>query len=130
MGQAPDLHCHVLGHWWGQAKGSYRTTGEDKQSVAMRPGGIHLPRFGDRGKIVARHLVLRVGVPTRSQPTMDVSTLLLGAGLLALPLIGAGLLGAIIVLERQKPLAPAAATSAANGSARRRPRRSNARRRR
>ena len=52
------------------------------------------------------------------------------SGKLALPLIGAGLLGAIIVLERQKPLAPAAATSAANGSARRRPRRSNARRRR
>jgi hypothetical protein len=65
-----------------------------------------------------------------TEPILDVSSLLLGALLLALPLIGAGLLGAIILLELPKPLSPAAANGAPNGPSRRRPRRNAARRRR
>jgi hypothetical protein len=54
---------------------------------------------------------------------LDFSTLLLGAALFALPLLGAGLLGAIVLLERPEP-------ETAGGPARRRPRRKAARRRR
>jgi hypothetical protein len=58
---------------------------------------------------------------------MDFATLLFGALLLALPLIGAGLLGTIIMLERPEPLSPATANGAP--TARRRSRRKVARRR-
>jgi hypothetical protein len=61
---------------------------------------------------------------------LDLNTLLLAAVMLALPLLGAGLLGAIILLERPEPISPAAANGVASRSARRHPRRNAARRRR
>jgi hypothetical protein len=61
---------------------------------------------------------------------MDISSLLLGAAMFALPLIGAGLLGAIMLLGRPKPLSPLDASGAPNGTPRRRQGRDAARRRR
>jgi hypothetical protein len=61
---------------------------------------------------------------------MNFSTLLLGATLVALPLIGAALLGTIILLERPEPLPPVAASGAPNGATRGPPRRKTSRRRR
>jgi hypothetical protein len=49
---------------------------------------------------------------------MDFSTLLLGALMALLPLVGAGLLGIMVMLERPEPLTPAPA----DGPAPRRPR--------
>ncbi|MFZ1105346.1 MAG: hypothetical protein WAN86_21255 [Hyphomicrobiaceae bacterium] len=59
---------------------------------------------------------------------MDFSTLLLCAALTILPLIGAGLLAVMVLLERPEPLTPATANGASE--ARRRPRRKAARRQR
>jgi hypothetical protein len=61
---------------------------------------------------------------------LDLSTLLLGAVMFVLPLVGAGLLGAIVLLEHPEPLAPVPANGAPNGSAHRRLRRKAGRRRR
>jgi hypothetical protein len=54
---------------------------------------------------------------------LELSTLLLGAALTILPLIGAGLLAALVLLERPEP-------AIAGGPAPRRPRRNDGRRRR
>jgi hypothetical protein len=61
---------------------------------------------------------------------LDFSTLLLGAAMFALPLIGAGLMGAIILLERPEPLSPVDTGVAPNETPRRRQGRNPARRRR
>jgi hypothetical protein len=54
---------------------------------------------------------------------LELSTLLLGAALIILPLIGAGLLTVLVVLERPEP-------ATAGGPAPRQPRRNDSRRRR
>jgi len=62
---------------------------------------------------------------------MDFSTLLLGTAMTLLPLIGAGLLAAMVMLERNGTrLSPAAGTAEAQPSGRARTRRQRAGRRR
>ena len=50
---------------------------------------------------------------------MDFSSLLLGAVMAALPLIGAGLLAAFVLLERPEQLAPATGPAPRRGKNRR-----------
>ena len=56
--------------------------------------------------------------PSHGAQPLDFSTLLLGAALTILPLIGAGLLAALVLLERPEP-------AIAGGPVPRRPRRRN-----